>query len=88
MFLHIEGMVPTAQGSLTIQSGQADLRVQGSRRGFWRDGSTNEVLPSRLSASDCRGGTQESVLVYITVGTASQIPSLFFEKGPIFFFLR
>lgn len=88
MFLHIEGMVPTAQGSLTIQSGQAELRVQGSRRGFWRDGSTNEVLPSTLSASDCRGGTQESVLVYITVGTASQIPSLFFEKGPIFFFLR
>lgn len=38
--------------------------VQGSRWGFWKDGSSNEVLSSTVSASDCRGGSQESVLVY------------------------
>ena len=63
-FLHIDRMAHRAQGSLTIQGGQAELRVQGSRWGFWRDGSSNEVLSSTVSASDCRGGSQESVLVY------------------------
>lgn len=63
-FWHIEGMVHRAQGSLTIQGGQAELRVQGSRWGFWRYGSSNEVLSSTVSANDCRGGSQESVLVY------------------------
>lgn len=63
-FLHIEGMVHRTQGSLTILGGQAELRVQGSRWGFWKDGSSNEVLFSTVSASGCRGGSQESALVY------------------------